>query len=113
MSQGAAAGVGPPPPATLAAPKVRVPTYQVAIEFNPAAPGMQIRSDLTIEHVVPGSSEQVAGVFVGSKVVAVNSIPVADVPTCLSELVKSVGTVVRLDLTFPAVNAPASSGLGQ
>ena len=57
---------------------------------------------------MPGSVEQTVGVFPGSKVVAVNSTPVADIPSYFGELAKSAGVPVRLDLTFPP-----PVGLGQ
>lgn len=38
-------------PALPASPKIA--TYHVTFPFNPAAPGMRIAADLTIEHVVP------------------------------------------------------------
>ena len=60
------------------------------------------RETLTIEHVVPGSVEQRVGICVGSKVVAVNSVPVADLTAFFNILASSVGGTVCLELAFPA-----------
>ena len=111
----AGGGAGSPviSPAAVASPAV--PTYHVMVPINPAALGMQVGADLTIENVTPGSMEANAGIAKGSKVCSVNSKPVLDQMGFFTELAQSVGAPVRLELTYaaPSPVPGGGGGLGQ